>query len=164
MRTLKWREKRGELRGKEREEEVGRRRVKEKNKRGKEKALGEEQGEQHQHFLSLIKEGQANTLSTESQLILKILWMNDRESSYLAQPLAPVPIPRPLQTNRLLSPCLNICCYNPSPVCTISKERDVVMLVGLKTGKAKGIAIIVDLHSRGHLLEFLGGRGAFQDK
>lgn len=52
---------------------MGRRRVKKKNKRGKEKALGEERGEQHQHFLSLIKEGQAHTLSTQSQLILKIL-------------------------------------------------------------------------------------------
>jgi hypothetical protein len=51
---------------------------KRRKERGKEwgRALGEEQTEQHQHFLSLMKKGQAYTLSqilTENQLILKVL-------------------------------------------------------------------------------------------
>lgn len=38
----------------------------------------------------------------------------------------------------------------------IYKERDVLRLVVLKTGKAKSIVTSMDLSPRGHLLEFLG--------
>lgn len=42
------------------------------------------------------------------------------------------------------------------PQTAIYKERDVLRLVVLKTGKAKSIVTSMDLSPRGHLLEFLG--------
>lgn len=106
--TLEWREN-GE--GKRRKEGVGEREWEEK-----EGLQGSGEGRSSVAVpeitlsleTSLIKEGKAHMISQipiENQLIFKTLWMNDREFSCLAQPLALMPIPRPLQTNRLLSPC-----------------------------------------------------------